>query len=1026
MVKGIRQDFSNVDPVTGLVTRSGEVGVLAITEVSPGVFAQNVTMVAGGGGATVDRELIVTTYRAKNAFSGANIGDTITCTQILDVTTLPSTIATIWRNQSTALDLASPPSIANLELAGTEPGLTEAQFVANIGNSLSVAAPATGLGNYTMSAATKRLLLNDVELLSAVGKTTDTAAPTNGTGNYNLVQAAKRELLNDVELLTNTLNTAVVLGDKADISAPDNIGAHSLISLTKRNININESSAQLLSLIQPDLGTSSQLPATNDTGTFSIVQLIKRGLQNWSLLFNRIPSIGQKDILTSMPVVIASDQQTLNVIDAGVGTTIDNSAPQDGSGSYTIVSAMKRLLSNGFTSLANVGYTTDPAAPANATGNYSLNSAQKRALLNDATMLANDTTLITNVGNTTDLVATTDTGTFSIIQFIKRGLQNWTTILSRIPILGQALMPASIPVVIASNQSAVAINDPANATVVPGTAPINSKLAGGQFNTVLPTLTTGQTVAAQYDANGRQITAPNITRNTGIIDANTTRTISATDGPLGTQADSVATTDTGTFSLVGFAKRAMQNWTNLFTRIPVNGQSLMATSIPVTIASNQSAVLINNPSNATVVPGTAPLNANITGGQFNTTLPTLTNGQTVASQVDTNGRQLVATQARNITVTGNITTQNLVPLGVATVGSAVEINTNGLATISFQASGTFTGNFVLQLSNDGLNWATVVTSSIVNVYTGALTTNFLTTGLYEARVSSAIRARITTVAVVTGTLNLTINASAGNQLSYVSQQFGSAATRWFTQLTDGTNSPTIKAGSNAALVGDAALVVALSPNNSPNINYAIPNTIIDVNATIITASGFSPAFTPTSGGSNVYTLRITAASGTSPTIDVIVQESVDNGTTWVNVYSFERQTIVNAVYSSFVTARGNRIRYSYAVSGTTPSFTTTISRTFTPTVPVISGGSATINNGTITVGGTAQIGANQRSFRNTIEFQNTSPSDMFIRFGGQAGLNAGFKVLSNSSWSNNSNYCPDSSLSVWGSVTGQTFAILEG
>lgn len=75
----------------------------------------------GSGGSTIDRELVVTTYSVKTAFTGASVGDTVTCTQVLDVSNAsPSTIATVWRNQSTATDLASTPPAANLTFIGTD------------------------------------------------------------------------------------------------------------------------------------------------------------------------------------------------------------------------------------------------------------------------------------------------------------------------------------------------------------------------------------------------------------------------------------------------------------------------------------------------------------------------------------------------------------------------------------------------------------------------------------------------------------------------------------------------------------------------------------------------------------------------------------------------------------------------------------------------------------------------------------------------------------------------------------------
>ena len=84
----------------------------------------------GGGNDNHDRELVVTTYRVRTAFTGASVADTVTCTQIIDVKNTPSTVSTIWRNQTTAADLATVPSAANLELVGSQ-ALTDAQLRAS-------------------------------------------------------------------------------------------------------------------------------------------------------------------------------------------------------------------------------------------------------------------------------------------------------------------------------------------------------------------------------------------------------------------------------------------------------------------------------------------------------------------------------------------------------------------------------------------------------------------------------------------------------------------------------------------------------------------------------------------------------------------------------------------------------------------------------------------------------------------------------------------------------------------------------
>ena len=74
--------------------------------------------------------------------------------------------------------------------------------------------------------------------------------------------------------------------------------------------------------------------------------------------------------------------------------------------------------------------------------------------------------------------------------------------------LGQKLMAASLPVVIASDQSTLIVRDQADGPVTPGAAASFSQLMGGQFNTALPTLTNAQQAAIQVDANGRLIIRP--------------------------------------------------------------------------------------------------------------------------------------------------------------------------------------------------------------------------------------------------------------------------------------------------------------------------------------------------------------------------------------------------------------------------------------------------------------------------------------------------------------------------------------
>jgi hypothetical protein len=151
-------------------------------------------------------------------------------------------------------------------------------------------------------------------------------------------------------------------------------------------------------------------------------------------------------------------------------------------------------------------------------------------------------------------------------------------------------------------------------TVAAGTAATASDLGGGVFNTVAPTLTTGQQAAIQLDSSG-----------------NTKVTIAA---------GTIAATQSGTW-----------NVTN------ISGTVSLPTG--ASTAANQTSVT------GTVAPGTAATNSLLQGGVFNTAAPTLANGQQAALQMDSAGNAkvdvaTVVTVAQgtaanlNATVTGTV------------------------------------------------------------------------------------------------------------------------------------------------------------------------------------------------------------------------------------------------------------------------------------------------------------------------------------------------------------------------------------
>jgi hypothetical protein len=101
----------------------------------------------------------------------------------------------------------------------------------------------------------------------------------------------------------------------------------------------------------------------------------------------------------------------------------------------------------------------------------------------------------------------------------------------------------------------------------------------------------------------------------------------------------------------------------------------------------------------------------------------------------------------------------------------------------------------------------------------------------------------------------------------------------------------------------------------------------DISSAALTTNNTSSSITPANNSSSFeYNVIVTAASGTNPTLDVVVQESDDNGTNWYDIYHFPRITATGQYRSPLIPQTGNRVRYVRTVTGTSPSFTHAVNR----------------------------------------------------------------------------------------------------
>ena len=280
------------------------------------------------------------------------------------------------------------------------------------------------------------------------------------------------------------------------------------------------------------------------------------------------------------------------------------------------------------------------------------------------------------------------------------------------------------------------------------------------------------------------------------------------------------------------------------------GQALMAASLPVVIASNQSTLAISAASLPLPTGGSTSAlqtsgNASLTSIDSKT--PALGAAATAASvPVNIASDQVVSVIDNDFTASGNITTQNLVPTGTATAGSAVAISTNNKGTVTIQVTGTYTGVLTPQVTTDGTNWITAGGLSLINMATGAASATIPSgaTGIYQIEVNGHAQFRITALAAVTGTAVVSLRAATGtSQISAAALPLPTGAATSALQTTGNTSLATIvtnttglatsanqtNASQKTQIVDGSGNVIA-STSNALNVSAAITSSALPTGA----------------------------------------------------------------------------------------------------------------------------------------------------------------------------------------------------
>ena len=235
------------------------------------------------------------------------------------------------------------------------------------------------------------------------------------------------------------------------------------------------------------------------------------------------------------------------------------------------------------------------------------------------------------------------------------------------------------------------------------------------------------------------------------------------------------------------------------------------------------------------------------------------------------------------------------------------IEATGFSEFSVQISAMTTTVLTAQGTNDP-TLTTYATLPVINGSSAAVASAATITGAGTYRINPQGYKWIRLQCTTTGTV-LTVQGIAG----ILGQQV---------TLTSIGNDIGVTVTSGTVTTVSAVTAVA----SVTSAQVAIPGLITDVASAAIITTTTTATLTPTFGSSYSVTIPVTAVSGTTPTLDIGIEESDDTGTNWVRIYDFPRITATGFYRSPVFPFIGNRVRYVQTVTGTTPSFTRAINR----------------------------------------------------------------------------------------------------
>jgi len=237
------------------------------------------------------------------------------------------------------------------------------------------------------------------------------------------------------------------------------------------------------------------------------------------------------------------------------------------------------------------------------------------------------------------------------------------------------------------------------------------------------------------------------------------------------------------------------------------------------------------------------------------------------------------------------------------------------------------------------------------------------------------------------------NATAANFQATVTQALGTAGTRWFAQLSDGTNSPAVKAASTAAAATDPALTVSFAgANSATKIGDGTNNAVIAAasaqpaftNAALVVAdraTGASAAAIPSSimfAGGTFTNTQPTVTSGnliglqtTSRGALLVSLNSADNSATAAGFVKLTDGTTAVPVTAASTASAANAAALNVSLSPNSPTpATTSANQACTPFIANAVGAASSVKGSAGNVFGFSLINNNAATV--FVEFFNSA------------------------------------------------------